>query len=278
MVQLRLPGYEGPLELLLELLEKQELDISEFSLVQVADQYLEHLRQIEAHAHDHLPDALAEFILIGSKLILLKSRAMLPREPDPFDEDAEDVGQELVDMLEEYRRFRDAAGVLGRIDQSGLRSFGPSAPRTVEAPAPKGLPDDVTLAALTRLVREALARASERERLHPEVQLEREPVTVSQKIRDLRGRLRSGRRVSFRDWIAEARTRVEVIVTFMAILELYKSRVIEMSQDKSYGDILVEARPGVALDEEAALDDEPAEEAGEPEPQPAAPPSVVSAD
>ena len=101
MVQLHLPGYEGPLEMLLELIEKQELDISELSLVQVADQYLGQLQNLEARSADNLPAAITEFILIGSKLMLLKSRAMLPRDPDPFPDDEDDIGRELVEMLEE---------------------------------------------------------------------------------------------------------------------------------------------------------------------------------
>ena len=90
MLQLRLPGYVGPLDLLLELIERNELDISELSLVQVADQYMQQLQRIEARASgpesgaaDSLPEALTEFIVIGSKLMLLKSRALL-RFTDAF--------------------------------------------------------------------------------------------------------------------------------------------------------------------------------------------------
>ena len=242
MVQLHLPGYEGPLEMLLELIEKQELDISELSLVQVADQYLGQLQHLEARSADQLPTAITEFILIGSKLMLLKSRAMLPRDPEPFLDGEEDIGRELVEMLEEYQRYRDTVGLLGTIDKSGMRSFGPSAPPPVETPAPKGLPEDVTLDLLTDLVREALQRAERERKLHPEVNLQRDNVTVKDRIADLTQRLGGGGRVSFRAWIAEARTRVEVIVTFMAILELFKGRQIEMTQDQTYGDILVEAK------------------------------------
>ena len=248
MVQLHLLGYEGPLDLLLELIEKRELDINEFSLVQVADQYMHELNNLEAHTGDRLPSALAEFLSIGSKLMLLKSKAMLPSDSEAF-EPEEDVGRELVEMLEEYRRYRDAVSVLGSIDKSGLRSFRPAAAPAVDTPAPKGMPDDVTLELLTKLVRDALVRAAQQQRLHPEVKLKRDPVTVRDRIADLLGRLRAGGRVSFVTWIAEATTRLEVIVTFMAILELYKGRVIEMSQDDAYGDILVEARPGASLDD-----------------------------
>ena len=112
-----------------------------------------------------------------------------------------------------------------------------------ETDAPVGLPDGVTLDLLTRIVREALKRAEERAAADHAVELEPEPATVAEKITDLRARVRRGERVSFRAWIAEARTRVEIIVTFMAILELYKAREIEMQQDEMYGDILVVPAP-----------------------------------
>jgi chromatin segregation and condensation protein Rec8/ScpA/Scc1 (kleisin family) len=106
------------------------------------------------------------------------------------------------------------------------------------------------------LVREAFARAEARAKQAPPVSLQREPFTVKDKITDLQDRLQRHGRVSFRTWIEEARTRVDVIVTFMAILELYKSRAIEMHQDEMYGDILVVARPGVAAsDADSSADD-----------------------
>ena len=251
MVQLRLPGYEGPLELLLQLIESSELDISEVSLVQVADQYMDHLDRLRANPGESLADAMADFILIGGKLMFLKSKAMLPREVEPLfpDDDDADVGRELVEMLEEYKRIRGAADMLGTIDRSGMRSFGPGAPPPVEVSSPVGLPDSVTLDLLTKLVREAFARAEDRAKRAPPVSLQREPFTVKDKIEDLRIRLQRHGRVSFRTWIEEARTRVDVIVTFMAILELYKSRAIEMHQDEMYGDILVESRPGATEDD-----------------------------
>ncbi|MEE9278522.1 MAG: segregation/condensation protein A, partial [Dehalococcoidia bacterium] len=122
MIELRLPGYQGPLDLLLQLIEKHELDISEVSLVQVTDQYLEQVESLRAGAGDRLADSLAEFLAIGGKLMLLKSKTLLPREIEPLYPEAEedDVGRELVEMLEEYRRYRDAVTVLGTIDRSGL--------------------------------------------------------------------------------------------------------------------------------------------------------------
>ncbi len=252
MFRLHLAGFEGPLDLLLQLIEKSELDISQVSLVQVADQYLASLAEMKARQGAADAESLAEFIVIGARLMLLKSRALLPREIDPlFDEgdEGEDVGRELVQMLEEYRRYRDAVDVLSTIDTSGLRAFPARAVAASDIPPPQGLPDSVTLDLLATIVRDALTRAEAPARRQPEVALQREPVTVQDRIADLRRRLSDGPPVSFRAWIAEARTRIEVIVTFLAILELYKLRDIDMRQDHTYGDILVEAkRPLPAVD------------------------------
>ena len=108
--QLRLPVFEGPLDLLLYLIEREELDITAVSLVQVTGQYLSHLRsgeQIDA-------DALAEFIVIGARLIYLKSRALLPQPQ--ADEEVEELGEDLVQRLREYRRFKEAAGHLKELE------------------------------------------------------------------------------------------------------------------------------------------------------------------
>ena len=248
MVQLRLPGYEGPLDLLLQLIERRALEISELSLVQVADQFMEQVARLQSHSAADRADSLAEFILIGAKLMQIKARALLPRDPDPDapDVDADDAGRDLVEMLEEYRRFRDAVSVLQTIDRSGLRAFRPGAPPPLERPAPVGLPDAVTLDLLTKLVQEAYTRVGRRRQDAASVELRPDPITVADKIGELQERLRRDRKVSFRGWIAQARTRVEVIVTFMAILELYKGCQIEMRQDEVYGDILLVAHAGDA--------------------------------
>ena len=246
MVQLRLPGYEGPLELLLQLIESSEMDISEVSLAQVADQYMSHLERIRGNPGPVLADSMAEFILIGGKLMFLKSKALLPREVESLysDENDVDVGKELVEMLEDYKRIRGAAEVLGTIDRTGLRSFGPGAPPEITSPAVIGLPDSVTLGLLTKLIHEAMVRADERSHEEPSVPLVRQAFSVEDKISELRTLLNRNDSVSFREWIEEAQTKVDVIVTLMAILELYKSRLINMYQDDLYGDISIKARSG----------------------------------
>ncbi|OGO51194.1 MAG: hypothetical protein A2148_08995 [Chloroflexi bacterium RBG_16_68_14] len=233
--QLQLSVFEGPLDLLLYLIEREELDITAVSLVQVTDQYLSYLRsaeQIDA-------TALAEFIAIGAKLLYLKSRALLPRPPGE-EEPEEDLGEDLVRRLREYRRYKEAAGALREMEELGFRSYPRLAPPT-DVPLPTGL-DGVTVDLLLQIVREVLERQPPEA---PEGVIQRHPVTVEQKVAELSGALRRRKRLSFRAFISACRSRIEVIVSFLAVLELIKALRLRAEQDALFGDISL-----VALGEE----------------------------
>ncbi len=225
--QLQLTVFEGPLDLLLHLIEQEELDITAVSLVQVTGQYLTYLRsgdQIDA-------TALAEFIAIGARLLYLKSRALLP-QPVVDDEPEEDLGEDLVRRLREYRRYKEAAAMLQGIEETGLRTYPRLAPPT-DLPLPTGL-SDVTLDLMARIFREVLERKPEEE---PQGVVERREVTVEEKVELLTEQIQGRRTVSFRAFISQCRSRVEVIVSFMAVLELIKSLMLRAEQDVAFGDI-----------------------------------------
>ena len=253
MVQLRLPTYEGPLGLLLELIEAQRLEITELSLAQVADQYLEEVARIRAGAVPEAvdaADALAEFLVIGARLMLLKARTLAPApaEPDPEEEEA---AGELVQMVEEYRKYRDAIALLGERDRAVQRSYAAAAPPPVQRPAPQGVPESVTLQLLTRVAQAAIERAAEREEQRREAAaaaLERDRVTVRSRVADLRAALRRGGTVSFQEWIADARSRLFVVVSLLAVLELHKSRAVALEQEVHWGDIRIRELAGAPAD------------------------------
>lgn len=232
MHEVRLPVFEGPLDLLLHLIERDDLDITAVSLVAVTDQYLSAIHDGERFE----PHALAEFVAIGAKLMYLKSRALLPRAPEDGPEALEDdeVGQELVDMLLEYRRFKEVAEMLNDRQEAGYRLF----PRLAPAPPlPPGTGlDNVTVEALYTLMVEVLARTP----VEPlKAAIVREAVTLAQRVTDFRERLRRAGRFSFRAAISECETRIEVIMSFMAILELLKSGECDATQPDQWGDIEV---------------------------------------
>jgi segregation and condensation protein A len=225
--QLSLPLFEGPLDLLLHLIEREELDITQVALLSVADQYMAYL-----HDGEQLNlDALADFIAIGARLLYLKSRALLPR-PHVDEEAEDDPGDDLARQLLEYKRFKEAAGNLRAIESEGHHSFPRVAPPPEVAP-PHGL-DGVTLDLLQRLVEQALTRKPEEE---PVQVIRPHKITVREKIELIRDVMTSTGRASFRALIEQCRTRMEVVVTFLAVLELIKSRVLEAQQDAAFEDI-----------------------------------------
>ncbi len=257
MVQLQLPTWEGPLQLLLELIERRRLDISELSLAAVADQYLERIAPLGQLAeHGLRADQLAEFIEIGGRLVLIKARQIVPPPADEAPSEADQAASELVAMVEEYRRYRDAVATLGDRDRSQRRAHAPIARPNIERPLPIGLPDSVTLNLLTRLALEALERARQRRDQQSEAHdaaLETDPITVRDRVADLRRRLAEAPTVSFRRWIETASSRRFVIVSFLALLELHKARAIELQQDADWGDIQIQPRAGAGHDAWDAL-------------------------
>ena len=236
----RLDSFEGPLDLLLRLIEKAELDITTISLAQVADQYLAYIRQLDT-IH---PDLLADFLVVAAKLILIKSRALLPRPPKP-DEEEEEIGQDLVRQLEEYRRFKEASLHLRQREEQGLRCFVRVAPPAVQ---PKGLaPGEVSLADLLAALERVLGSAPT-----APVSTVVAPVliTIEDKIRAIEAALAGGRRVHFSGLLMRAQSRVEVVVTFLAVLELIKLGRVQAHQDAPFGEIyLVEAPPSAPTEE-----------------------------
>jgi segregation and condensation protein A len=237
MFELKLSVFQGPLDLLLNLIEREELDITTVSLAQVTDQYWAYLHP--ASGLD--PEALAEFIAIGARLLYIKSRALLPElRPQPREEEKEDAGEALAQMLVEYKRFRQAAETFRDLEERGQRAY----PRLVP---PKGvlLPPGlkgVTLDGLLSIFQEALSRQAVEE--PTEGAIPREPVTVDEKIETVMAAVERGRgRASFRALVEACTSRTEVIVVFLAVLELMKGSRIYAEQEESFGDIALVATP-----------------------------------
>ena len=152
MAEITLPVFQGPLDLLLHLIERDDLDITAVSLVAVTDQYLRAIRSGETFD----PQALAEFVAVGAKLIYLKSKALLPRpaQAEGDDVDDDDVGRELVDLLREYKRFAEVADMLELRQDEGARIYTRLAPPP-EAPEGTGL-HDVTMERLRVIMLDVL--------------------------------------------------------------------------------------------------------------------------
>jgi segregation and condensation protein A len=228
-LDVRTPIFEGPLELLLALVEREEVDIFKVSLAKVTDAYLSELASRE------IPDAqeMAEFLWMAARLLLLKSMRLLPGE-SPTDEQADLLGweDEVRQRLEEYRAYKEIAGELLERAQQESFAFPPPA-RPVEAGGQEAPLDvDVLVAAFSSV----LARIPPR----PLVVRGR-TWTVQEKLELIRGRLREGP-IELVELILESEDRLEAVVTFVALLELVRRSMVRVRQKERFGPIHVEMR------------------------------------
>lgn len=231
MVQVTVEGFSGPVDLLLELIDQNQLDVTALSLAEVTDQYW---KEIEAGEME--PDVLAEFITIGSRLLYIKSCALLPGAREPaadLREEIDTAAEELTNLLEEHKRFKDAFDLFRQLEEEGRRTFARTAP-VRNVPLPPGL-EGVTLDTLLSAVKEALAAAP----AEPEVQvIEIEPITVSEKIAEVSQKLSKNKgRLPFRPLLAACKTRTEIVVLFLAVLELIKGGTLWAEQETAFGEI-----------------------------------------
>ena len=218
--QLHLPTFEGPLDLLLKLIEKAELPISEVSLISVTGQFLAHVEELGGIR----PEALAEFTAIGARLVLLKSRSLLPR---PAETAEDDFGEELVTRLLEYQSAKAAALLLAEKQQSGQRAYVRLASVTAPASdqmAPLARHQAVSLARAIRRRFSALPSprtlVDGRERVPIRVMLERALSTVL-----------PGGRYRFQDVVGPSPTREEAMTAFLAVLILMRRRMFDAEQE-----------------------------------------------
>ena len=239
-----LPVFEGPLDLLLHLIEREELDITQVSLAQVTNQYLEHLAEFS----ERDPDKLADFLVVAAKLLLIKSRVLLPKPPSAaLVEDEPDPGQDLIRQLIEYKKFKEVAGWLQERDEQGLYSFIRIAgPPALERSVDLG---DVTLDELLAAVREVLAvkppAPSVDDAVPPRI------ITIAHQISRIEQATSGGRTISFKQLLVESTSRLEVIVTLLALLELVKQLRVAMRQERRFGDIVIHAIPPQEAAEDA---------------------------
>ncbi|MER3544305.1 MAG: hypothetical protein C4311_06790 [Chloroflexota bacterium] len=228
--RVQLPVFEGPLDLLLYLIERQELDITQVSLARVTDQYLEYLQRME----ERRAGELAEFLVIAAKLLLIKSRALLPQPPPPPEPGEEDVGKELVRQLAAYKRFKEVAAALRQREEEGWRSFVRLAPPKIEPP----LELHLALDELVALVRQALAIEPETPpvgRVGPPPQR----ISLEERLVAVEAAVTQAGRLTFRALLSEAASRLEIIVTLLAVLELLKRQRIRVEQASLFGEIWI---------------------------------------
>lgn len=234
--QIDLPSFSGPLDLLLHLIERNELDITALSLAKVTEQYLAQVAEMKERRMEQLID----FLLIGAQLALIKSRALLPKPPAILVEgdDEEDPAEALARRLRAYKQFKDAAGWLHERHNSGLRTYlrlsPPSAPRESQLDL-SGITAEILQQAL-------LAALAEIERLEQSVDVaQRRRFTIEGQIGRLRRLVRRYHLINFRELLSDDATRSEFSVTLLAVLELTKRREVVAIQTEMFGPIEITA-------------------------------------
>jgi len=239
------PVFEGPLDLLLYLIEKAELDITKLALAQVTDQYLEHIRKLEIIA----PDEVSAFLVIAAKLLQIKSEALLPRPPER-EVGEEDLGEALARQLLEYQRYKTVAERLASREFSGLRTY----LRLAAPPRMEGKVDlsDLTLQDLASAAAAILLQVDNRHELRTVVAPS--PITIRQKIRFITQTLKQSGKASFQALLAAKRNRLDIVVTFLAVLELIKQHFIRAYQSRSFDDIVLETTEAMVDSEDIELE------------------------
>jgi segregation and condensation protein A len=244
MYTVHIPVFDGPLDLLLQLIERERLDISGVSLAKVTDQFLAHMTALEGSI---TAEELASFLVIAARLILIKSRLLLPRLSRPDEEEEEDPAETLARQLREYKRFKEAALTLRSFEERGQHSYS----RIAELPELERRlgAGEVSLTDLFAAAQAALVQIPVPQ---PDMQGVVVPftLTIHDQILLIRRATSGGKSVTFRELVVGATHRLEIIVTLLAILELIKRRQVTVLQTGLFGEIEMAPIPGVEITDE----------------------------
>lgn len=222
------PVYQGPLDLLLQLIERAELDITKLALAQVTDQFLAYMRTLQ----ELKAERVSEFLVVAARLMQIKSEALLPR-PVVRQPDEEDPGEALVQQLLLYKRFKELASMLTLRQDGALRSY----LRMASPPKVEGRLDlsGMTAEDVYRAAMKVYAKADARAPLRTVVAAPR--VTIREKIKAIADVLRNKTVTTFRELVAKTPDRLHVVVTFLAMLELVRRYRIAAKQEDLFEEI-----------------------------------------
>ena len=243
-----LEAFEGPLDLLLYLIRRQNIDILDIPVAEITKQYVEYIEVMQ----EMQLELAGEYLLMAAMLAEIKSRMLLPR-PVIEEEDEEDPRAELIRRLQEYERFKKAAediSDLPRLERDVFIASADAPERKVTMKMP-----DVTMKELLLAFHGVLKRAEMFSNLH----LQREPLSVRQRMSEILTRIKANDFTGFADLFDPEEGRMGVAVTFIAILELLRESVIEVVQSEQYAPLHIRAASSVRLvdDENQGPDEDP---------------------
>ena len=252
-INVKLDAFEGPLDLLLYLIEKNKVDIYDIPIAMITDQYLEYVMRMDTEDMD----VASEFLVMAATLLDIKARMLLPVEVDDSGEE-EDPRAGLVERLLAYKLMKANASALKESEESACRVIYKDASIPAEVASYIPEPDldeimkDITVSALTEAFRAALRRIEENvdQIRHDFGQIEKETFKIYDKSRTVLSMARERGRFSFRELLNAETGKVEMIVTFLAVLELVKMGRLAVVQDEPCGEINLEGLDTTEMSEE----------------------------
>ena len=243
-LDIKLDAFEGPLDLLLHLIEKNKFNIFDIPIVEITKQYLDYLDAME---EDNM-DVMSEFLVMAATLISIKSKMLLPKE-ETEEEEEEDPRAELVKSLLEYKMYKYASSELKDMSIDAANAFykEETIPKEVkevkEEIDPAELIGDVTMQKLTEIFKTLLRR--EIDRVDPVRSkfgtITREEIKLEDKMVEIRSEVKGLKSINFKTLLGSKRGKLNLIVSFLAILELMKSGVLMIRQDEMFGDIIIDS-------------------------------------
>ena len=244
-LSIKLQNFEGPMDLLLHLIEKNKVDIMDIPIAQITDQYFDYIREMPG---DDM-DVMSDFLVMAATLLDIKARMLLPPEKDEEGEEI-DPRSELVAKLLEYKMYRFMARELrGREDEAGMRLFRepdipPEVKRYREPVDLDRLLADVTLSRLRAVFTDVMRRKEDRiDPIRSSFgRIEKEQVDSREIMEKVQTRIMRRRRCTFRSLLTARRGKMYVVITFLTILELMKMGRVDAVQDETFGEIMITAR------------------------------------
>ena len=242
-IPVKLPVFEGPLDLLLHLIEKNKIDIYDIPIVEITDQYLEYVQAMEEGSME----VMSEFMVMAATLIDIKCRMLLPAEEEDTEE--EDPRDELVQRLLEYKKYKYMSAVLAeKMDETGVvLTKETDLPDEVKKYRPPVDIDELltglTLEKLYKVYEDILKRNEERinKRPNPYGKIEKEKFSVTESMTRVQRKLIKVRKTSFNKLLEEQHSKTAVVITFLAVLELIHFKKIQVTQSETFGEIIIES-------------------------------------
>ncbi len=255
-IEYKLQVFEGPLDLLLHLIEKNKVDIYDIPIVTITEQYLDYVEQMQ----ENDMDVMSEFLVMAATLIQIKSKMLLPRE-ETEEEEEEDPRAELVRRLLEYKMYKYAALELKDMELDASHSLYKKAtiPKEVatfkEEIDPAELVDGMTLSMLNDIYKSIMRKQVDK--IDPIRSkfgtIEREEINIEERMIQVREEVRGLKGINFRTLLDTQPTKMNIIITFMSILELMKIGAIMIRQDSTFGEIVIDSLDEIEVEGNTAV-------------------------